>query len=93
MILDHDKEFVALSVRSQFIEDVYAAMEYLGIKSKKELARKLGIPARRLTEIMADEVDFTIEEMAEISAGLGFYLHLRMISPEQRLIVTEASDD
>lgn len=91
-----DPVFVEDSCRDMFHEDLLKASQntefmalYPEIQIRTGLYLQIGIKQFNLRE----DSKLSLEDMAEISAALGYHLHVRMISPAERLRIVEAGDE
>lgn len=81
---DKDPEFVADLLKAEFVEEIYVAMEEMGI-NKNQLAEILGKSRQYVGRVLNETANFTIETMAEISCALGKNLEIRVINKQQRI--------
>ena len=81
--LDLDPEFVAESLKAQFVQDVCRVMEEVGM-NKNTLAAKTGKHRQYITRVLNETANFTITSMAAISCALGRKLELRLVRPGEQ---------
>ncbi len=86
---DADAEYVSSYLKAQFIEDIYRAMENLGL-NKQQLAKKTGKSAQYIGRILNERANFTLESIAEIACSLGMKVSVRMYTRNERMTIRPA---
>ena len=82
-----DPVFLADYSKALIVEDILRAMENAGL-NRSSLAAKLGKSRQYVGKILdeATPANFTIDTLAELSAGLGVKLHVRMLPESEHMI-------
>ena len=81
--LEFDPEYVADYWKSQFVEDIYKAMENSGI-NKKKLAEILKKSRQYVGRVLNENANFTIETMSMFSCALKLHFEINIIDPEEQ---------
>lgn len=76
--LENDTEYLADTLKMQFVAEIYNAMDRKGLNAN-QLAKQWGKSRQYLSKILTEDsrVNFTIETMVELSALLGVRLEFK----------------